>query len=98
MSQYLGHRHFLEHKYPQKGQIHHFNVGIYTSKNVCVRDIGSWVSMVLQNYQKFVEMTSNMIHIVAFGSGLECLRKIHLNTQCPPPLNTDVFHGRPLPF
>ena len=39
--------------------------------------------MVLQNYQNFIEMTSNMIYIVAFDGGLKCLRKIHLNTQCP---------------
>ena len=37
--------------------------------------------MVLQNYQNFTEMTSNMIYIVAFGGGLKCPRKIHLNTQ-----------------
>ena len=37
--------------------------------------------MVLQNYQNFIEMTSNMIYIVAFGGGLKCPRKIHLNTQ-----------------
>ena len=37
--------------------------------------------MVLQNYQNFIEMISNMIYIVAFGGGLKCLRKIHLNTQ-----------------
>ena len=37
-------------------------------------------------------MTSNMIYIVAFGVGLKCPSKIHLNTQCgggvdssPPP-------------
>ena len=41
----------------------------------------TWASMVLQNYQNFIEMTSNMIYIVAFGGGLKCLRKIHLNTQ-----------------
>ena len=40
--------------------------------------------MVLQNYQTFLEMTSNMIYIVAFGGGLKCQRKVHLNTQCPP--------------
>ena len=40
--------------------------------------------MVLQNYQNLIEMTSNMIYIVAFGGGLKCPRKIHLNTQCPP--------------
>ena len=38
--------------------------------------------MKLQNYQNFIEMTSNMIHIVALGVGLKCPRKIHLNTQC----------------
>ena len=37
--------------------------------------------MVLQNYQNFIEMTSNLIYTVAFGSGLKCPRKIHLNTQ-----------------
>ena len=30
---------------------------------------------------KFIEITSNMIHIVAFGGGLKCPHKIHLNTQ-----------------
>ena len=40
--------------------------------------------MVLQNYQNFTEMTSNMIYIVAHGVGLKCPRKIHLNTQCQP--------------
>ena len=38
-------------------------------------------SMVLQKYQSFTEMTSNMIHIVALGGGLKCPRKIHLNTR-----------------
>ena len=37
--------------------------------------------MVLQNYQNLIEMTSNMIYIVALGFGLKCQRKIHLNTQ-----------------
>ena len=37
--------------------------------------------MVLQNYQNLMEMTSNMIYIVALGFGLKCQRKIHLNTQ-----------------
>ena len=37
--------------------------------------------MVLQNYQNFTEMTSNMIYIVAFVVGLKCPRKVHLNTQ-----------------
>ena len=45
--------------------------------NVSVKDIGSWASMVLQSYQNFIEMTSNMIYIVAFGGGL----KIHFNTE-----------------
>ena len=43
---------------------------------------GCLMSMVLQNYQNFIELTSNMIDIVAFGVGLKCLRKIHLNPQC----------------
>ena len=37
----------------------------------------------LQNYQNFIEITSNMIYIVALGGGFKCPRKIHLNTQCP---------------
>ena len=37
--------------------------------------------MVLQNYQTFTEMTSNLIYIVAFGVGLKYQHKIHLNTQ-----------------
>ena len=40
--------------------------------------------MVLQNYKKFIEMTSNMIYIVALGGGFKCPHKIHLNTQCTP--------------
>ena len=38
--------------------------------------------MVLQNYQNFIEITANMIYLVALGLGLKCLRKVHLNTQC----------------
>jgi hypothetical protein len=75
----------LQEQNGKKGQISHFNVGIYASKNVCVRDIGSSASMELQNYQKFIELTLNMIYIVALGVGLKCPRKIPLNTQCPPP-------------
>ena len=37
--------------------------------------------MVLQNYKKIIEMTANMIYIVALGVGLKCPRKVHLNTQ-----------------
>ena len=37
--------------------------------------------MVFQNYQNLIEMTSNIIDIVAFGVGIKCPRKIHLNTQ-----------------
>ena len=37
--------------------------------------------MVLQNYQNLIEMTSNIIDIIAFGVGFKCPRKIHLNTQ-----------------
>ena len=68
-------------KYPTKCQIHHFNVGIYASRNVCVKDIDSRASMVLQNYQKFIVLTSNMTYIVALGVGFKCPRKIHVNSQ-----------------
>ena len=37
--------------------------------------------MVLQNYLNLIEMTSNIFHIIAFGVGFKCPRKIHLNTQ-----------------
>ena len=37
--------------------------------------------MVLENYQKFIKMTSNMIYILALAVGLKCPHKIHLNTQ-----------------
>ena len=37
--------------------------------------------MVHQNYQNLIEMTSNIIYIVAFGVGFKCPHKIHLNTQ-----------------
>ena len=95
MSQYLGHRQLLEHKCPKKGQIYHFDVDIYASKNFCIKDIDSRASMILQNYQKLIEITSNMIYIVALGVGLKCLRKIHLNTQCPPPLHIPMPTGAP---
>ena len=49
--------------------MHHFNVGIYASRNVCIKDNDLRASMVLQNYQKFIEMTSNMVDIVALGVG-----------------------------
>ena len=39
--------------------------------------------LVLQNYQNFTEMTSNMIYIIEVGAGLKYPRKIHLNTQSP---------------
>ena len=54
---------------------------IYAPTNVCVKDTGSKASMVLQKYQNFIEMSSNMIYIVVLGVGLKCLRKIDLNTQ-----------------
>ena len=38
--------------------------------------------MVLQNYQKKLEMTSNMLYNLGLGVGYKCPRKIHLNTQC----------------
>ena len=59
----------------------HFNVGVCASRNVCIKDIDSRASMVLQNYQNFIELTSNMIYIVALGVGFKCPRKIYLNTQ-----------------
>ena len=59
--------------------MHHFNIGIHASRNV--KDIGLWASMVLLNYQNFIELTSIMIHIVALGVGFKCPCKIHLNTQ-----------------
>ena len=37
--------------------------------------------MVLQNYKKVIEMTANMIYIVALGVGLNCPHKVHLNIQ-----------------
>ena len=81
-----------EHKYPKKCQIHHFNVGIYASRNVCVKVIDSRASMVLQNYQKLIEMTSYMIYIVAICVGLKCPRKIHLNTQCRGGYRSKIIH------
>ena len=69
--------------FPKKGQIHHFNLSIYAPTNVCLKDIGSEASMVLQNYQNFIKMTSIMIYVVAFGGGLKFPHKIHLNTQWP---------------
>ena len=50
------------------------------SKKVCAKDIGSRASMVPQNYQ-LIEITSNMIYIVALGVSLKYPPKIHLNTQ-----------------
>ena len=46
-----------------------------------VKFISSWASSVLRNYQNFIEITANMIYLVALGLGLKCLRKVHLNTQ-----------------
>ena len=56
-------------------------VGIYATRNVSIKDIGSQASMVLQNYQNSIELTANMIYIVAFGGGLKRSHKIyvHLN-------------------
>ena len=72
------------HKYLHKSGVFGVFWDIYAPTNVCVKDIGSWASVVLQNHQNFIEMTSNMIYIVAHGGGFKCPRKIHLNTQCPP--------------
>ena len=52
------------------------------------------MSMVLQNHQKLIEITSDMIYIVALGVGLKCPRKIHLNTQCPPGSGITVYYAR----
>ena len=59
-----------------KPAIHQFKEGIYASRNACVKDIDSYASMVLQNYQNYIEIT----YIVALGVGFKCPRKIHLNT------------------
>ena len=60
--------------------------------------------MVLQNYQNLIEMTSNIIDIVAFGVGFKCPRKINLNTQCLPgsgitefDIDCDIWTELPLP-
>ena len=37
--------------------------------------------MVLQNFKKNIEMTANMIYVVALGVGVKYPRKVHLNTQ-----------------
>ena len=50
-------------------------IGLFGPKNDCVIDIGSWASMVLLDYQNLIEMTSNMIYIVALGVGLNVLLK-----------------------
>ena len=39
--------------------------------------------MVFQNYRNFIEMTSTMIYIDAFGGGSKRPPKIYLNKQCP---------------
>ena len=68
------------HKYLHWNGVSGIFCDIYPPTNVCVKDIVSRASMVLQNYQKFIEMTSNMIYIVALGVGFKCPRKINLNT------------------
>ena len=52
----------------------------------------SKASMVLQNYQNLIEMTSNIIYIVALAVGLKCPHKIHLNTQCPAHIGDHVIY------
>ena len=69
------------HKYLHLSGVFGLFWNIYAPTNVCGKDIVSWASMVLQNYQNLIEMTLNMIYIVAFGGGLKRPRKIHLNTQ-----------------
>ena len=61
---------------------------------VCVKKFCWWASMVLQHYQYFIEMTSNMIYIVAFVGGLKCLCIIHLTTQCFPPPLPSILYSR----
>ena len=51
-----------------------------TFRNVCVKYIGSWASMVLLNYQNVIEMTSNKIYKGAPVSRFKCPQKINLNT------------------
>ncbi len=60
---------------------YHFSEVINVSRNVCVKDIVSGSYFMLKNYQHFIEMTSNIIHIVALGVGYKCPHKIHLSTQ-----------------
>ena len=50
----------------------------------------------LQNYQNLIEMTSNMIYIVAFGGGLKCPRKIHLKTSAPQFLADQLTLSQPI--
>ena len=69
------------HKYLHYSGVFDLFWNIYAPTNVCVKDIDSWASMVLQNYQSFIELASNMIYIVALGFGLKCPREIHLNAQ-----------------
>ena len=57
------------HKYLSSSGVFGLSLDIYAPKNICVKDIGSWLPMVLKNYQNFIEMTSNMIYIVEFGVG-----------------------------
>ena len=46
---------------------------IYAPTNILVKDIDSWASNVLQNYQTV--LTSNMNYFVALGVGLKSPRK-----------------------
>ena len=43
-------------------------------------------------FQNLIEMTSNIIDIVAFGVAIKCPRKIHMNTQCPPLRHANVLN------
>ena len=54
---------------------------IDTFIDISVPWLGTWLIMCVQNYQHFIEMTSNMTYTVALGVGLKCPRKIHFNTQ-----------------
>ena len=48
-----------------------------------------------KSYQNLIEITSNMIYIIALGVGLKCPRKIYLNTQCPLLKYGDTIYGLP---
>ena len=64
--------------------IWHFLGYLCSYKCLCQR---YWLigTVVLQNNQNIIEMTSNVIYIVAFVGGLKCLCIIHLTTHTTYP-------------